>query len=137
MRVNKLATTLAILGFTAPAVAADFDGSQDLLCASLRAVDCTAVGECSEGMAADFNIPQFFTINFKDKAIQAKRPDESELNTPFESTLDNDVGTLVLQGIEAGRGWTAAISPETGRVVVAVSGEDVSFSLFAACTPKS
>lgn len=136
MRLKKLVMTLSILGFTAPAVAADFDGSQDLLCASLRAVDCTAVGECSEGMAADFNIPQFFTINFKDKAIQAKRPDETELNTPFESTL-GDAGNMVLQGIEAGRGWTAAISPETGRVVVAVSGEDVSFSLFAACTPKS
>ena len=68
-------------------------------------------------------------------AIQALRPDQSELNTPFESSL-GDAGKLILQGIEADRGWTAAVSPETGRVVVAVAGEDVSFSLFAACTPK-
>ena len=135
MNLLKKFLMVFAFGLATPAAAADFDGSKDLLCASLRAVDCTSVGECSEGVPDDFNIPQFFTINFRDKAIQALRPDRTELNTPFESSL-GDAGKLILQGIEADRGWTAAVSPETGRVVVAVAGEDVSFSLFAACTPK-
>lgn len=136
MKLIKFFLMVSVLGLTAPALAADFDGSQDLLCASLRAVDCTRVGECSEGSAEDFDIPQFFTVNFKDKTIQATRPDQTEINSAFQSTL-SDTGKVIFQGIEGDRGWTAALSQDTGRFVLAVSGEDVTFSLFAACTPKS
>ena len=135
MKLLKYSLMVSVIGFATQTAAADFDGSKDLICASLRAVDCTRVGECNEGLAEDFEIPQFFSIDFKAKAIQAKRPDETEINTSFESRV-GDQGKLILIGTEGGRGWTAAISQETGRLVLAVAGDDVSFALFAACTPK-
>ena len=133
MNVFRVSFLAAAIGFTAPALAEDFDGSKDLLCASLRAVDCGRVGECNEGMAEEFNIPQFFTISFADKAIRAMRPDQTKLDTPI-TTVVGDGDQLILQGVQTGRGWSAAISQVNGRAVVSVSGEDVAFAVFAACT---
>ncbi len=124
----------ALLGASGTAVAADFDGSRALLCASLRGVECGAFEECYEGPADGFNVPHFFHIDFIDQAVRAKRPDGSELNTIIRTSV-LDSGLLVLQGVEAGRGWSASISQTTGRIVITASDEEVALAVFGACTP--
>ena len=45
-------------------MAGDFDGSQPLLCATIKAIECGPEGECLQGTAESVNLPQFFKINF-------------------------------------------------------------------------
>ena len=127
------ASMLAAAAPTALKAASEFDGSKDLLCATLRATDCGRASACEFGQPDEFNVPSFFTVSFGDKAIRAIRPDQSALDTAIQSKSSQD-GRLILQGIENGRGWSAAISEQTGRVVVSVAGEDVAFAVFGTCT---
>jgi hypothetical protein len=43
-------------------------------------------------------------------------------------------GELIVQGGEHGKGWSATINEETGRMAAAVIESDYTFSLFGACT---
>ncbi len=127
------AAVLAAPAPGAPKAASEFDGSKDLLCATLRAADCGRAGACESGLPDEFNIPAFVTVSFSDNAIRALRPDQSVLDTAIQSKTGED-GRLILQGVENGRGWSAAISEQTGRFVVSVAGEDVAFAVFGTCT---
>ena len=132
--MKRIQNAILALSMTVPAVAsaADFDGSKDLVCATLRTVECGTKDACLVGTAADSNVPQFFHLRFSEKSLQATRPDGSEIDTKFGDTVRNE-GNLIIQGQENGRGWSASISEETGRIVVAVAGDDVAFSFFGAC----
>ena len=119
----------------APQAASELDGSNDLLCATLRVADCARAGACESGLPDEFNVPAFFTVSFSDNAIRGIRPDQSGLDTPILSKAGED-GRMILQGVEGGRGWSAVILGETGRVVVSVAGDDVAFSVFGTCTAQ-
>lgn len=43
-------------------------------------------------------------------------------------------GQLILQGGENGRGWSATVEEETGRMAAAIVDNDHTFSLFGGCT---
>jgi len=43
-------------------------------------------------------------------------------------------GLLIVQGGEEGRGWSATIDEETGRMSAGVVGPDHVFAVFGACT---
>ncbi len=126
-------TLVSLLGLAAPAYAAMIDGSQRLICSSIRTAECSLSDDCTVGLASDINVPQFFYIDLPNKRVEATRPDGSELNTAFTMTA-NDGAPIVLQGAENGRGWSATIDRETGFLVVAVSGENTAFAVFGACT---
>ena len=53
----------------------DFDGSKQLLCASIKIFECTAGGGCVEVMPGDVNVPQFFRIDLRAKTISVSLPD--------------------------------------------------------------
>ncbi len=53
--------------------------------------------------------------------------------SPLKSVTRLD-GQLILQGGENGRGWSATIDEETGRMAIAIVDNDYTFSLFGACT---
>lgn len=124
-----------VFGLPVAAAAGPVDGKTDLLCATLRTVECAAAGECLEGSAEDVNAPVFFHVSFVDGAIRAERPDGSTLDTPIQSKTEGE-GRIILQGAENGRGWSAIIDTTTGKAVVAAVDVGVSFSIFAACTTK-
>ena len=127
------AFVLAVAAPGAPQAASEFDGSKDLLCATLRATDCGRAGACEGGLPDDFNIPAFFAVSFSDNAIRALQPDQSELDTAIASKTGED-GRLILQGVEGGRGWSAVVVEETGHISVSVAGSDVAFAVFGSCT---
>ena len=134
---NLIVTGLALLClFLAPVsvVAGNFDGSRPILCATIKAIECGAEGECFQGTAENVNIPQFFRIDFKKKMISATK-ETGDKRTSQINTQERINGKVILQGMGEGLAWSLAISEETGKVVITASGEQVGFIVFCACTP--
>ena len=69
--MSKLWTIILTIGCVVTAagltVAADFDGSRNLLYAPTDLVECGGAAECQRLTAEELNIPQFFTVDFKKK----------------------------------------------------------------------
>src|SRR6516162_9078693 len=77
---NKFNSRLLRLGFAyiiaaltfitfGTASAADFDGSNPLICATIEALDCVAGQDCTKGRAVDMGAPPFLRIDFAKKTI--------------------------------------------------------------------
>jgi hypothetical protein len=115
-------------------MAGDFDGSQPLLCATIKAIECGPEGECLQGTAESVNLPQFFKINFKKKMITATKESVNKRTSGIKIKERLD-GKLILQGMGEELAWSMAISEQTGKVVITASGEQVGFVVFGACTP--
>lgn len=131
---------MIICMFAFPAVAGDFDGSKELICAVMDLVECQPGGKCQQVTAEDVGIPQFLKINFKEKKISAILADGSKKSTPIENFEKID-GKVIIQGAEDGIegvrdgvGWSLAIAEETGKTVLTASGDEVGFVIFGACT---
>ncbi len=131
MRVHRLGLLGLILALGAtPAVAADFDGSRPLTCATTQALDCVAGDECVDGEAADVGAPVFMHIDFEKKAvIGAKR------TTPILLMTDQTEQVL-LQGHELGFGWTIAVSKTTGEMSASLVDRNGAYVLFGSCTTR-
>ena len=127
------ALALGLLVWSPAAQGAQFDGTQDLICASIDTVECESDGTCIQGTAASINVPQFFRINFQDKVVRATRPDGTERTSTFGAPV-HDGGELVLQGIEHGLGWTLMINVNDGQMTLTAAGDRVAFVVFGACT---
>ena len=125
-------TALATLFCATPAwvLAADFDGSKPLLCATVDAHFCDIGEVCYRTLPAILGAPQFMKINFAKKTVSG----------PQRSTdirfMEPSNGQLLLIGTELGYGWSIALDTKTGSMsATLVNREDV-FVLFGACTPS-
>ncbi len=136
MQVTKPASAFLIAWMcvaAAPAWAATFDGSTEVICAFMHAIECTSEGNCSQGDADDVSIADFIRIDFKKKRmllLDEERRGETTAINRIEKLEDR----LILQGIEAGRGWSLSINQETGDFVFTVSGRGSGFVVFGECT---
>lgn len=126
--------------FSFPAVAGNFDGSKELICAVMDITECGPGGKCQQVTAEDVGIPLFLKIDFKKKQISATHADGSKRSTTIERSEKVD-GKLIIQGAEDGIegvrdgvGWSLAIAEETGKTVLTASGDEVGFVIFGACT---
>ena len=115
-------------------MAADFDGSVPLLCASISAIECGIENGCEAGTAESVDFPQFIRIDFEGKQIGTIRTSGEKRTTSIKN-LEKIDGKMIMHGAENGRGWSAVIVEETGKFSVAVSGDQVGFVVFGACTP--
>jgi hypothetical protein len=135
--MNEIARICSFMGLmiaSAPLLAADFDGSKPMFCASLDVLECVDGRDCEMVAAGDVDAPQFITVDLKNKALKldrSGRPQSAELRN--QEILN---GRLVVQGVgtETGLGWTFSVDQETGRFVVSASGDEVAFIIFGACT---
>ena len=139
MKIFGLMVTIICI-FSFPAVAGDFDGSKELICAVMDVVECQPGGKCQQVTAEDVGIPLFLKINFKEKKISATHADGSKRSTKIENFEKID-GKIIIQGAEDGIegvrdgvGWSLAIAEETGKTVLTASGDEVGFVIFGACT---
>jgi len=119
---------------SAPLLAADFDGSEPILCASLDVLECVDGRDCDMVTAESVDAPQFITVDLKNKELKLDRsghPRSAQLRN-----LESLNGRLVLQGIgvESGLGWTFSVDEGTGKFVLSASGDEVAFIIFGACT---
>ena len=108
---------LAITAMLPTAARAALDGSAPMLCAIKTIMECDESG-------------QFLRINVTERQItDGERGRKAEIQSA--SRLD---GRLILQGGQNGRGWSATIAEDTGRMSAGVVAADFSLALFGACT---
>ena len=115
-------------------MAGDFDGSQPLLCATIKAIECGPDGECTHGTADSVSLPQFFKIDTMNKMITATKDSVNKRTSSIQNKERLD-GKLILQGMGEELAWSMAISEQSGKMVITASGEQVAFVVFGACTP--
>jgi hypothetical protein len=139
-QMKILGLLILFLSISFPAMAGDFDGSKELLCAVMDVVECEPGGKCQQVAPEDAAIPLFLRINFKEKKISATQSEGNQKSTTIEN-LEQIDGKVIIQGAEDGVegvrdgvGWSLAIAQETGKMVLTASGDEVGFVVFGACT---
>ena len=142
-RLKKLAVIMSYITIACvPVLAADFDGSRNLICASMDVIECNAAEKCQEVTPESIMAPRFVKINFQDNTVSNPSLSESRTASKIERMEQVD-GKLILQGAEDGLedvrdglGWTIAIAEDTGNMVLTASGDQVGFVVFGACIPQ-
>jgi len=142
MKIFKgLAVVVAASCFSIAATAADFDGSETLMCSLAVVQECDAGSECHSVTNLNVDAPDFMKFDVKKKKSTA-------ITAGVESSsgdIDNVVNLsryLVLQGVQGGAegaadslAWSVTINHETGLMVISASGEDAAFVIYGKCTP--
>jgi hypothetical protein len=125
---------------SAPAVAGNFDGSKNLLCAIMNIKECLPGSECQDVTAEEVGIPNFVRVDFQKKKLSATFADGSIKISPIVN-LEKIDGKFILQGAEDGiegvrdgLGWSLALDEANGKMVLTASGDAVAFVMFGACT---
>jgi len=103
-----------------------------LTCAPSALFQCDAIYECTRVPTEIINFPHFFIADLKSKSITGRRPDGTNLNTVIQHQAQEG-SALVLQGMEAGRGWSLAVDTSNGKLSLGVAGSDVGFVGLGAC----
>ena len=93
------------------------------------AAPASAALDGSAPMPPDF--PSFLRVSVGERLITDARPAGCKTEITSASRLD---GRLLLPGGENGRGWSAAIAEDTGRLSAGVVADKFTFALFGACT---
>ena len=124
---------LAIAPFAGDSLAADFDGTQNLICSAIDTVQCDDGGECIQGRARDVNIPQFLRLDFTEMTVRRKTGEDGERTSKIDS-LHKEDGRLILQGNDHGKGWTMLVGGQDGQMTITAADVGHAFIVFGACT---
>jgi hypothetical protein len=122
------AVALCVAPFGAVA-AGKYDGSTPFLCIPVVVSECGPDGECKRVTADSVNLPQFFKVDVKAQKVHSEETGRASPVTGIEH-LD---GNMILQGAQAGRGWTMTIAEETGKMSAAISSGGEGWVVFGAC----
>jgi len=112
---------------------AGFDGTAPLICAVIEAFECNLEQDCNEGNLEQMNIPQFIRIDVANKIISIPEGVGEKRESTIKS-FEIDNGTLIMQGVQNGRGWSIAIAEDTGKMTATASSGVGGFVIFGACT---
>ena len=133
---NAFVSAASACLLAAPAIADNLNGADTLLCSAVEATLCDVEGECESGPPWDWDVPQFLEIDLKKRLISTTAASGENRTTPIRNQERAD-GVIVLQGVQQGRAFSFVINETTGIASVAIATEDVTVSIFAACTPKT
>jgi hypothetical protein len=112
----------------------DLGGASVLLCSSSWATVCTADEICESGPPWGWNIPQFVEVDLEGKTLSTTEASGENRTTPVE-VLRREDGVIFIQGRELGRAFSVVVSEDTGRQSAVIAGQDLTISIFGACTP--
>jgi hypothetical protein len=124
-----LAALIASVAF-GPVMAADFDGSKFLVCATIEARDCVMGAQCFTGLPDEVGAPAFIRIDFANKMMVGAKS-----SSPIVA-MESSETQVLLQGQEGGYGWSFALEQANGHFSAALTDIDGSFLLFGSCTPQ-
>ena len=127
-RRTVLALALGGLLALPSAATAALDGSTPMLCSLASLMECDAV-KCERITADDAELPGFVRVDVPRGTVTSV-PGGKQTSIKSATRLD---GRLILQGVENGRGWTATIAEDSGKMAIAVADQDHAFSIFGAC----
>ncbi len=123
----------ALLSLSFQASAGDVSKSKKLICAPVTFVECGVEGTCDHGTAESIGFPRFIRLDLDRRLALGEAPDGKMRTSKIMSVIDSE-GSMILQGAQLGRGWSAAINKATGKLVVTVSASDFAVVVFGACT---
>lgn len=123
---NLLLTSLALLA--APAFAGDFDGSKPLLCATQAALDCERGDDCFTGLPEEVGVPTFMRLDLAKKTVIGPHTTSDIL---LQEKSDKQ---LLLQGREAGFGWTIVVDQANGELTATLANRTGAYVFYGACT---
>lgn len=131
----------ALAGLMACAVvgtvlADDLTGEDEILCSSASVVVCLDDGTCVSAVPWEVNVPQFIEVDLKRKRL-ATTEASGENRATTVNTVMRENGLTYLQGVEGGRAFSFVINNSSGFLTAAVAREDVTVTVFGACTPIS
>ena len=133
MRISTVALVAAgtlLSALASPAAAANpLDGSAPILCAAMQVMECDASG-CERRTAEEVNLPPFFVVDIKQKALTAVGGDGRK--TPIDYS-EFEKGKLVLHGGQEGRGWSIVVASDTGKLSASVVDAEATFVVSGAC----
>lgn len=122
---------LLAIGGSLPVRAADLDGSAPIYCAFTRSLECQAKTGCDTVLPEEVSLPSFIRIDFQKNIVTSMEEGEKSLTTQIKSFQRQDAN-LTLQGAEK-RAWSLVIARKTGKMTLAVAGEDDGFVVFGSC----
>ena len=129
-----LSMSLGGLAVSGAAVAADFDGSRNLLCVPTDAIQCEGAGDCDRVAVEEINLPRFLNVEFKQKRLRGTVLGGEEQTTVIDTIQKTPGSRTILQGTQNGQGWSMTIDPTTGDMSIAIAGDDIGYILFGVCT---
>lgn len=129
MRLVRIAVAAIACAAGSVASAGDFDGSKQLLCATIDALDCSAGEACSKGRPKEIGAPAFMRVDFAKKQIIG-----TQRASPIRF-MEKTGESLMMQGTELGYAWTMALDQEDGEMSVSLVDSNGVFVLFGSCTP--
>ena len=130
---------LLVPGAIATGMACDFDGSRLLTCRAEKGIEYREGDDAKSFAPESVGLPDKFFVNFKDKLIVptidslVRRTTEIARSRHVEDKLILQGTDEGVEGVEDGIGWSMAISKETGKFVISVSGTSVGYVVFGAC----
>lgn len=135
--MNLVAFVTGIFGTSI--AAADFDGSEPLMCSFGQVVECVTGSECRAVTNDSVDAPDFVKLDFRRKQIVSATAGEDSPPDDIDNVIDL-TNYLVVQGVQGGSandtlGWSMSISHDTGQMVATGAGENAGFVIFGACTP--
>jgi hypothetical protein len=95
---------------------------------------CTGDQECESGPPWVWNIPQFVEVDLETKMLSTTEASGENRTTPAE-VLRRENGVIVIQGMELGRAFSIVVSEDLGSMSASIAAEDLTVSVFGACTP--
>ena len=128
-RLSLAASILCLVPIAATAQAPDWPAS--IVCSLGDATICTPSG-CHVADLDTLDVPQLIRLDLEHGVMNAVTPQHSGRRSHFE-IIESGESTLVLQGYENGRAFSAVLN-EPGTLAISASTESTNFSVFARCT---
>jgi hypothetical protein len=118
---------------TGPALAAPFDGSQALICATVEMQACAPGNSCEAQSADDIDAPRFLNVSVADKKITGKRISGAPVDATIE-VVRHSHDMMFLQGSQEAFAWTMTIGEVDGKMVLTLADNEDGIVVFGACT---
>lgn len=123
---------------TCPVQAGEISKTSKLLCALSEVHECVAVTGCERVRPQDVGLyTSFISVDLQKREIRAKDTDDATVADKLFEAKDK----FVLAGAEAkdwvddrAVGYSLTISRDTGDMILASGGDQVSFVVFGSCT---
>jgi len=128
--------TTILVAVCGAAQAEDVTGAEKILCAGVEAIVCDTSGECEFGHPWSWNMPEFLEIHLDEKILRTTPGAPRLRETPI-LTLQRADGQIFLQGVENGRAFSFVVDEVSGVASIAIAADELTISVFAACTPMS
>jgi len=108
-------------------------GLPPVFCAITKMLECQKKSGCEQVLPDEVGLPPFEKIDFQNRVISTTgATEDGKTRTTEIKSIQRDRGHLILQGFEI-RAWSVTIGERTGKMTMAVAGEEDGFILFGTC----